>query len=108
MCSNIQSLVVSETWSLENCGIEESNFFFFSDDTWCVNLILAWNELVKSIKLLISFSGKVHTEKMSSINLFQRVGFCGLPASSCLIDVSHAYDCESYCHLGTQSDAVCL
>ena len=68
MCSNIQSLAVSETWSLENFGIEESNFSF-SDDPWCVNLIVAWNEFVKSIKLLISFSGKVH--KMSSINLFR-------------------------------------
>ena len=57
-----------------------------------MNLILALNGL-----------GKVHTKKLSSINLFQRVGFGGLAASSCLIDVSHAYDCESYCNLGTHN-----
>ena len=55
----------------------------FSDDISWVNLIVAWNELAKSMKLLISFSGKVLTEKMSSINLFQMIGFCGLAASSC-------------------------
>ena len=42
-----------------------------------------WNELGNSIKLLISASGKVHTEKMSTINLFQMIGLCGLMASSC-------------------------
>ena len=46
-------------------------------------MIVAWNELAKSTKLLISFSGEVHTEKMSTINLFQMIGFCGLAASSC-------------------------
>ena len=54
-----------------------------SDDISCVNLIVVWNELAKSIKLLISALGKVHTEKMSSINLFQMRGLCGLMASSC-------------------------
>ena len=33
--------------------------------------------------LLISALGKVHTEKMSLINLFQMRGLCGLMASSC-------------------------
>ena len=54
-----------------------------SNDISCVNLILVWNKLTNSIKLLISASGKVHTEKMSSINLFQMRGLCGLMASSC-------------------------
>ena len=46
-------------------------------------LIVVWNELAKTIKLLISALGKVHTEKMSSMNLFQMRGLCGLRASSC-------------------------
>ena len=58
----------------------------FSDDISCVKLILAWNELAKSTKLQISSSGEVHTEKMSSINLFQMIGFCGLAASSYFSD----------------------
>ena len=49
----------------------------------CVNLIPVWNELAKSIKLLIFTLGKVHTEKMPSINLFQMTGLCGLMASIC-------------------------
>ena len=57
----------------------------FSVDISWVNLIVAWNELAKSMKLLISFSGKVLTEKMSSISLFQMIGFCGLAASSCFL-----------------------
>ena len=48
-----------------------------------MNLIVVWNELANSTKLLISASGKVHTEKMSSINLFQTRGLFGLLASSC-------------------------
>ena len=55
----------------------------FSDDISCVNLIVVWNELANSTNLLISASGKVHTEKMSSINLFQMRGLCGLLTSSC-------------------------
>ena len=55
----------------------------FSDDISYVDLIVVWNELAKSIKLLISAFGKVHTETMSSINLFQMRGLCGLLASSC-------------------------
>ena len=78
---NIQSFAVSEPWSFENFSIKENNFF---DNILCVNLIVVWNELAKSTKLLISFSGKVHSEKMSSINLFQKIGFCGLTASSCV------------------------
>ena len=39
-----------------------------------VNFIVEWEEFVKSIKLLISVSGRVHAENMSSINLFQRNG----------------------------------
>ena len=34
----------------------------------CVNLMVAWKEFAKSIKLLISVSEIVHTENMSSIN----------------------------------------
>ena len=34
----------------------------FSDDISCVNLIVAWTELAKSIKLLISALGKVHSK----------------------------------------------
>ena len=49
--------------------ISVSRKTIFSDDISCVNLILVWNKLANSIKLLISASGKVHTEKMSSINL---------------------------------------
>ena len=41
-----------------------------SDDISCVNLIVVWNELANSIKLLISALGKVHTQKMSAINIF--------------------------------------
>ena len=37
-----------------------------------VNFIVEWEEFAKSIKLLISVSGRVHTENMSSVNLFQR------------------------------------
>ena len=44
----------------------------FFDEISCVNLIVVWNELANSIKLLTSALVKVHTEKMSSINLFQR------------------------------------
>ena len=55
----------------------------FSDDISCVNLIVVWNELANSIKLLTSALGKVHTEKTSSINLFQMRPLCGLMASSC-------------------------
>ena len=77
MSSNIQSFVVSETGALENFSIRENNFF--SDDTSCVNSIVVWNELAKSMNLLISFSGKVHTEKMSWINLIQKVDFCAFP-----------------------------
>ena len=39
-----------------------------------VNFIVEWEEFAKSIKLLISVSGRVHTENMSSINLFLRNG----------------------------------
>ena len=48
-----------------------------------MNLIVMWNVFANSTKLLISALGKVHTEKMSSINLFQTRGLCGLVASSC-------------------------
>ena len=39
-----------------------------------VNFIVEWEEFAKSIKLLISVSGRVHAENMSSINLLQRNG----------------------------------
>ena len=55
----------------------------FSDDILCVNVIVVWNELAKSIKLFVSDLGKVNTEKMSSINLFHVRGLCGLMANSC-------------------------
>ena len=61
-----------------------SRIMIFSDDISCVNLIVVWNELANSTKLLISASGKVHT-KMSLINLFQMRGLCGLMASSCFL-----------------------
>ena len=35
----------------------------FSDDISCVNFIVVWKELGKSIKLLISALGEVHTDK---------------------------------------------
>ena len=54
-----------------------------SDDNSWKNFIVVWNELAKSIKLLISALVEVHTEKMSSINLFQMGGLCGLVARSC-------------------------
>ena len=53
----------------------------FSDDNSCVNLKVAWNELANSMKLLISVSGMVHRQKMSSMYLFQSNGFGGLVAS---------------------------
>ena len=40
----------------------------FSDDISCLNIIEVWNELANSTKLLISASGKVHTEKTSVID----------------------------------------
>ena len=45
---------------------------------------MVWNELAKSLRFLIPALGKVHTEKMSSISLFQMRGLRGLMASSCL------------------------
>ena len=45
-----------------------------SDDISHVNLILAWNRLAKSTKLLISCLLEVHTEKMSSMNVFEMIG----------------------------------
>ena len=35
----------------------------FSEENSCVNLKVAWNELANSMKLLISVSGMVHTQK---------------------------------------------
>ena len=55
----------------------------FSYDISYVNFIVVWNDLAKSIKMLICGLVKVHTEKISSINLFQMRGLCGLVASSC-------------------------
>ena len=54
-----------------------------SDDISHVNLIVAWNLLAKSTKLSISCLLDVHTEKMSSMNLFQMIGLGGLERSSC-------------------------
>ena len=39
-----------------------------------VNLIVPWNLLAKSMKVSISCLLEVHTEKMSSLNLFQMIG----------------------------------
>ena len=44
------------------------------DDISHVNLIVVWNLLAKSMKLSISCLLDVHTEKMSSMNLFQMIG----------------------------------
>ena len=105
MCLNIKSFVVSETWSFENFSSKEN----FSDDISRVNLMVAWNRLAKPTKLLISFSGKVHTEKLSSVDLFQKIGFCGLAASTCFsMGVMNMTATESYCHFATHSAAVCL
>ena len=41
------------------------------DETSGVNLMVAWKEFAKLIKLLISVSEIVHSENMSSINLPQ-------------------------------------
>ena len=41
-----------------------------SDDISLVNLIVAWNLLAKPLKPSISCLLEVHTEKMSSMNLF--------------------------------------
>ena len=57
MCLNIQSFAVSE----RNCGplkTSVSRKTIFSDDISCVKLIVAWNELAKSTKLLIFFFGQ--------------------------------------------------
>ena len=54
-----------------------------SDDISHVNWIVVWNLLAKSMKLSISCLLEVHTEKMSSINLFQMIGLRGLERSSC-------------------------
>ena len=53
-----------------------------SDDISLVNLIVVWNLLAKSMKLSISFLLEVHTEKMSSMKLFQMIGLRGLERSS--------------------------
>ena len=60
MCLNIQSFAVSEPWSFENFSIKENSF---SGDISSVNLILAWNELAKSTKLLISFRARPTLKK---------------------------------------------
>ena len=79
-CLYIQDFVSNQPWALKTSVSRKT---IFSDDTSCVNFIVVWNELAKSIKLLISALGKVHTEKMSSINLFQMGGLYGLVASGC-------------------------
>ena len=48
-----------------------------------VNLMVGWKLLANRTKSLISFSFMVQTEKMTSMNLFQRIGLRGLDASSC-------------------------
>ena len=45
-----------------------------SDDISHVNLIVVWNLLAKLMKLSISCLLEVHTEKISSMNLFQMIG----------------------------------
>ena len=55
-----------------------------SDDISHVNLMVGWKLFAKVTKSLISCSLIVHTEKMSSIKRFQRIGLKGLAASSCL------------------------
>ena len=45
-----------------------------SDDISHVNLIVAWKLLAKSTKLSIYCLLEVHTEKLSSMNLFQMIG----------------------------------
>ena len=80
MCLNIQSFVVSEAWSFENFSIKENNFFWwhlvreFDGGVECISEI---NEVAEFF-----FGLRSTLKKMSSINLFQMIGFCGLAASS--------------------------
>ena len=67
MCWNIQDFVSNEPWAFKTSVSRKT---IFSDDTSCVNFSAVRNELAKSIKLLISAWGEVHTEKMSTINFF--------------------------------------
>ena len=51
-----------------------------------MNFIVAWNEFIKSMNLLISALGMVtmvHTKIMSMITLFQARSLYGLVGSSC-------------------------
>ena len=53
MCLNIQDFVSNEL-RLGPLKTSVSRKTIFSDDISCVNLIVVWNELAKSINLLIS------------------------------------------------------
>ena len=72
MCLNIKYFTLNESWSFKTSVSRKTICF---DDISCENLMFAWKEFAKSIKfLLILVSEIVHTENMSSINLFQRNG----------------------------------
>ena len=52
--------------NLEPLKTKVSRKTIFSDDILCVNFVVVWDKLAKSIKLLISALGKVHTAKIST------------------------------------------
>ena len=64
MCLDIEYFVRRKTWSFENFGISENSAFgqHFTCEFDC---------------------GNVHSEKMSSISIFQIIGLWGLEGSGC-------------------------
>ena len=60
ICLNINDFAIGKSRSLKHFSIEKNNFF---DDCSFMNLKVARNELANSMKLLISVSGMVHTQK---------------------------------------------
>ena len=62
----------NESWSFKNFSGQGKQSVLMTVRQ--CKFIIRWKEFAKSIKLLISVSGRVHTENMSSINLFQRNG----------------------------------
>ena len=73
-CVDIMCFADDERRSFKNFSVEDISH---------VNLMVGWKLFAKVTKSLISCSLIVHTEKMSSIKRFQRVGLKGLAASSC-------------------------
>ena len=59
----LKCVCLSWILSVRNLRPSVSRKTIFSDDISCVNFIVVWKELGKSIKLLISALGKFHTYK---------------------------------------------